>query len=444
MVANRAGLAGQGWSWPRRVVWGAIAVVVALAQGPSFVASLRPARSYQCDFVQEWASGRNRFEGRPIYEDQETSLARYLGFHRDPSNPTDRFFLSVNAHPPTAVLLALPLALLDYPDAVLAWNLLSLGALAVSVWLLNRHLHVAASPWALLPLVTVLLLCGPFRQQVIQGQLNLVLLLLLTGTWAADRSGRPLLAGALLATATAIKLFPGFVVLYFLVRRDGRAVAATALWFLLLSGLTAGVLGTGAYRDYLREVLPQAGAAFESSWWNASFAGFWSRLFNPMTDQHHVLPLWQSPPLALAGTLLCRLAVVALLAWAVWRARTPAQRDLAFGLVLVGMLLVSPLTWDHYFLLLPLPVLVVWGLLPPRGITRWLFAVIPAVFCLNLKWFFGLTVPGGWPEGTAGPVQTLTVVALPFYALLALFVVGLVLFRRRASRANPPGPPSRL
>jgi hypothetical protein len=397
---------------------------------------MRPRRDYLCDFVQEWASARNLIDGRPIYEDQEISLARYLDFHRDPENPTDRFFLRVNAHPPTSVLLAVPLAWLDYPDAVLTWNMLSLLALAVSLWLMNRHLRITSSPWALLPLMTFLLLCGPFRQQVIQGQLNLMLLLLLTGTWAADRSGRPLLAGVLLGTATAIKLFPGFLLLYFLLRRDWKAAAAAVVWSAILTALTAGLVGTAAYRDYASEVVPQVGAAFVSSWWNASLAGFWSRLFNPATDQHHVLPLWQNPLLAQTGMLLSRLAVVALLVRVVPRARTPAEQDLAFGLVLVGMLLVSPLTWDHYFLLLPLPVVLLWQRLPPGGIARWLFAVIPVILSLNLKWFFNLTVPGGWPGGTAGPVQTLTVVALPFYALLALFVVGVVILWRHAGEAR--------
>jgi len=423
MGANRA---ERGWSWQRCAVWGVIALLVVLWQGRDFIHSLRPAG--QCDFVQEWASARNLFEGHPIYEDQEVSLARHLGFHRNPDDPTDRFFLRYNAHPPTSVLLGVPLAWLDYPDATLAWNLISLAALAVSLWLMNRGLHVTASPWALLPLVTFLLLCGPFRQQVIQGQLNLVLLLLLTGTWAADRSGRPLLAGTLLGAATAIKLFPGFLVLYLLLRRDWRAVAAAAVSFTILTGLTAGVLGTAAYRDYVGNVLPQL-APYESDWLNASFAGFWSRLFNPTSHQNSVIPLWHSPALAGAGTLVCRLAVVALLVWGLRQMRTPGDRDLGFGLVLVGMLLVSPVCWDHYFLLLFLPVLVLWQRLRGAGPARWLFVVIPAVFCINMKLYYARLIPPGLVGGTAGPAQALTVVALPFYALLAMFVVGLVVLR---------------
>jgi hypothetical protein len=424
---------GRAWAWQARGAWAVVAIVAGLLQGPDFVRDLRPGRDPLRDFVQEWASARNFLEGHPIYEDQETSLARYLDFHRNPGHPTDRFFLHYNAHPPTSVLLAVPFAGLDYPDAVLAWNLLSLVALAISLWLMNRRLAIASSPWALLPLVAYLLVCGPFRQQMFQGQLNLVLLLLLTGTWAADRAGRPLLAGTLLGTATAIKLFPGFVVVYLLLRRDWRAVTATAVSFAILTGVTAAILGVAAYSDYVRDVLPQV-AAYQSDWLNASFAGFWSRLFNPTSHQNIVIPLWTSPALAAGGTLACRLALLALLVCSLWRMQTRAERDLGFGLVLLAMLLVSPVAWDHYFLLLFLPVIVIWQRLPSVGLTRWLFLIIPAILSLNMGWYYQQLIPPGLNGGIAGPTQTLTVVALPFYALLALFVVGLIVYRPRVPR----------
>jgi hypothetical protein len=109
--------------------------------------------------------------------------------------------------------------------------------------------------------------------------------------------------------------------------------------------------------------------------------------------------------------------------------KTPADRDLGFALFLVGMLLVSPFAWNHYFLLLFLPVLLIWERLPSAGIQRWLFAIIPVILCLNIELYFAYLIPPGLDGGTAGPAQSLTVVALQFYALLALFVVGLAVFR---------------
>jgi hypothetical protein len=175
------------------------------SQGQAFLDSLREPATPPGDFFQEWASARNHLEGRPVYENQEKTLPLYLNRTRDPG---DRHFVEVNAHPPTAVLLVLPLARLEFHDAFLTWNLASLVMLAIAAGLVIGALGPRPSPWALLPAAALLLVCNPLRQQINQGQLNGVLLLLITGAWLADRSGRGWLAGALVAAATMIKLFP--------------------------------------------------------------------------------------------------------------------------------------------------------------------------------------------------------------------------------------------
>jgi hypothetical protein len=124
--------------------------------------------------------------------------------------------------------------------------------------------------------VTLVLVCNPFRQQMHQGQLNLILLLLVTGTWAAERSGRPAAAGLLLGLATAFKLFPGLLFAYYLVRgrlgRDRLGVAG----FVLVNLLAVTVLGVGV------RVLParlRPGRGVFADWWpNISLAGFWLKV----------------------------------------------------------------------------------------------------------------------------------------------------------------------
>src|SRR5262249_9148074 len=133
------------------------------------------------------------------------------------------FMLEINAHPPSAVLLALPLAGLDYPVAVLVWNLISLAAFGGAIWIIAWQLGLQADRRLILPTVALLMLCWPLRSHLQQGQLGMLLLLLIAGAWAADRAGREGLAGFLLGTATAIKLFPAMLLLYFIIRRQWRA-----------------------------------------------------------------------------------------------------------------------------------------------------------------------------------------------------------------------------
>src|SRR5262249_34367825 len=159
-------------------------------------------------------------------------------------------------HPPTAVLLGLPFTSLDYPQAVLAWNLLSLAALAASIWMIARALDLRVSGWVTLPAIVLLMLGWPLRSHLQQGQLAAVLLLLITGAWLGERSGREGLAGVLLGTAAALKIFPAFLFLHYGFRRQWRVVAAGAVWLSLLTAATLLVLGPASYATYLNDVPP--------------------------------------------------------------------------------------------------------------------------------------------------------------------------------------------
>jgi hypothetical protein len=275
----------------------------------------------------------------------------------------------------------------------------------------------------LFPLVTSLLVCTPLIQQVFFAQLNLVILLLLTGTWAADRTRRPILAGALLGAAAVIKLFPGFIFFYFIMRRQWKVVIAGAVAVILLSGVTVAVFGLESYRAYYEEVLPRV-AEFRSNWINASLMGFWVKLFDPSPKDWQVEPLWRSALLARLGTVTCCAVVLIALALVVRRAKTAIELDLAYGLSLTAMLLVSPITWDHYLLLLLVPIAATWIALPPSVGARVLFAAVLIAFWSPPSIIHQLLIPGGKSMGVAKPLHTITLLSNQCYALIALFVLG--------------------
>jgi hypothetical protein len=422
-------------AWPpaRRWLWVALALVVCIFQGRSFIRDLRPPPDRGLDFFQDWASARNRLEGLPIYTRHDVSAARYLGVRVD---TTDSFFVPVNAHPPTSVLLALPLARLGYSNAFLAWNLLSLLAFGVSLWLVGRELGVPLSPWSVFPAITLLLLCFPVRLHVEEGQLAMVLLLLITGAWVAYRRGRPAWAGALLAAATAIKLFPGFLFLFFLLRRQWRALVGGAVSFTLLAVLTGAILGPDIYPIYLREVLPQVGD-YRSGWGNVSLPGIWFKLFDPLTERMRIEPLWRSPALARAGALASCALVVAILARLTLRVRSRSEEDRAFGLAVTAMLLVSPLTWEHYLPLLLIPLAVLWVNLPTAGLTRkqLLFVVIVVALWASTDLLTTPFLPGLYLKNVATPINTVTLLSFKCYTLVALFAFGALM-----ARGDPPLP----
>jgi hypothetical protein len=269
------------------------------------------------------------------------------------------------------------------------------------------------------------------RQQLLQGQLNLVLLVLIVGVWWADRSGRPVWAGIFLGAATAIKLFPGFLFLYFVLQRRWRAVAAGAASIVVLTMWTVAVLGIESYREYIVDVIPTLGS-WRSSWPNVSLLGFWSKLLDPNSNVGTTIPLVRSPLLARAGTWIsCALAVAAVVV-VVRRARSRSERDHAFATCITAMLLVTPIVWDHYFLLLLLPIALLWTSLPSSGPARWDFRLILFILWMPPSLWWKILLGADritWTHSTALPWQTLTALSFQTYALLGLFALGLVLPR---------------
>jgi len=378
------------------------------------------------DFFQEWASARNFLEGSPLYTNHRVSIPRYLG--RTSLDASD-LFVEVNAHPPTSILLSIPFGTLPYRPALLIWNLLSLGMLTVSIILVWHGLRIPFSTWSLFPTVTLLLLCFPLLLHIHFGQLTLLILLLLTGVWAAGRTHRGNLAGVLLGAAVTIKLFPGALFLFFVARKRWDTVAAGLVSTVSITLLTSLILGFKVYSYYIYNIIPHV-AKYRGLWFNLSLPGYWTKLFDPPEEYPFIQPVARSPLLARSATLLTCTVILITLWWAVRRARTRTALDVSFGLNMTGMLLVSPVTWDHYLLLMLVPLATVWTQLSQSPGWRILFLAIVAAFWTWPYMVFDATIPGGITGGIAKPVHTLTIGSYQCYALIALFVLQVATLRR--------------
>ncbi|MFM8271347.1 MAG: hypothetical protein ACKODX_03340, partial [Gemmata sp.] len=116
---------------------------------------------------------------------------------------------------------------------------------------------------------------------------------------------------------------------------------------------------------------------------------------------------------------------------ACWRARTVEARDRALGVTLVAMLLVSPLSWNHGYLMLVLPLGLLWMRLP-AGRPRWaLRAVLVVMWAPELAVPF-LTLGTARVYEVIGPTRApitaeehLLAVAVPHYALVGFFLLAL-------------------
>jgi hypothetical protein len=404
---------------------------------PDLIENFRPPEGVFLDFIQEWLSARNYWDGHPIYEEQSVSFDRNFA-----GNPHEMF--RYNAHPPVSVLFALPFAQKNYRDSTCAWNAVGVALFLSAIGLIAREFRSSFRSWHLVPIAAILVWSFHVRDTINMGQLNFFLAFFLTLAWVCDRRGYTVGAGVLTGLAAAMKLYPGFVIVYFLASGRWRAAAAFTITVIGMNGIALGVLGVNTYTDYFTKVLPSL-QQFESNWCNVSLYGIIAREVNPLTiaDGSDFV---RRPLLAKGLYALAFIAVAGCVAYAGRRAKRDADVDVGWAAAITSLLLVSPVTWGHYYviLLVPLAVLAV-RLSPGQRPLAWLTFLImnlqPHDIYPRLLWKYK-----GFTED---PLQThnfnvamatwenLLVAAIPTYALLVFFALTLRIPAKRGDLASP-------
>ena len=352
-LARLLGGEGRIARWARRAL-AALAVAAGLAALPRLHESLLPPHVVRKDFLQEYLLARAVAEGMDPYLPIAALAERYAGVSWGTafSHPTP--------HPPPLGLLLLPLAWLDYPTAAAAWLAVELVALVAAVYAValaqGRRLTLGAA----MALALALVAWDPVYTDLVLGQLNILVLLLLAGGWLAWRAGRSAPVGVLLGLSLLVKPLAWPALPLFALWRAWRVVGAAAAT--ALAGLTAAavVVGVGPVASYLTEVLPTVSDAYRAYDRNISLWAVGWRLFDGTGSA--VLVGVAAPPLveaeALARLVSAALPIGALLA-ACLIARRERDRERSFALMVCLSVLVNPIAWSHYLVLTLLPLATV-------------------------------------------------------------------------------------
>lgn len=303
-------------------------------------------------------------------------------------------------YPPLTAVIALPLALLDYPTARAVWFLAShlfLLAAAVVVW---RRLGgglstgvVVAAVWAL---------AGTVAANLVLGQVNPLLLLLVALATTGLARSRDLSAGSAIGLAAALKAWPGTLVWPAMVGRRWRTPVAALL--VAAVGLAAPLLA-------LVVANPPPYGPTSSGYWagtpaflNLSLPATALRLADLGELGRELPPSWRvgnNPEqfqLDTQGAALSLLvAGVTLLlgfAWIRHRQRPDTQWTAALGATIAVTLAAAPVSWYHYRLL-HFPALA-WLLATLLRQRRWARVGLAALLGLGLTWSQTLHGDGAW------------------------------------------------
>jgi len=152
----------------------------------------------------------------------------------------------------TSALLVLPVSSMSPLQANRTWLVISLGLLLSSAALLKK---ITDLPWRRLGLIMCLAV-APLHTNFLLGQVHAVMLFLLTLAAWLYLTDRPFRAGLAVAAAAAFKIYPAFFLLFFLLRKQWRAVTGLLVGAAGAILLSIWLFGIDAFSVYLHEVLP--------------------------------------------------------------------------------------------------------------------------------------------------------------------------------------------
>ena len=262
-------------------------------------------------------------------------------------------------HPPFEALIFVPLTLLPYPQAFLAWDLLNLAALFGAAVLLRRSVGALRSipPWEF---VIGCLAFFPVFACLLQGQDSILQLLLCVLGFNALKKNANVLAGCWLALGMFKFQLKIPIVLLIVIWKRGRVAAGFAAVSMVLALVSVWLVGWEGLRRYPALVLQVAKAT--------SLGGV------PPDLMPNLRGLTLGGPFPFPGTVGTAVAVLSSVllflfaaGWG-WKASQTERFDLQFSLAVLISVLTSWHTNVHDLCLLILPLMLTtnYCLHPPR------------------------------------------------------------------------------
>jgi alpha-1,2-mannosyltransferase len=239
-------------------------------------------------------------------------------------------------YPPFAAIAFVALGVLPFGVSLAAITLISMLSLAATLWVVLRRLDVGSVHARQAAALGSLAAFGlePVRTTLLFGQINLVLMGVVALDLLLPRTRWP--RGLLVGLAAAVKLTPAVFVLFFVVRRDWRAVAASIAGF-GAAVLLAMFLAPHDSRIYWTSLVFQSNRIGQPSFAaNESLYGILARLTSS-AEVHGVM--WPA---------LCAVAV-GIGALAAYRARRAGDDAIAMLALAATGLIVSPISWSHHW-----------------------------------------------------------------------------------------------
>lgn len=338
-----------------------------------------PSDYYQYDFgaYYDAAAALNLDQSQSIYNNPEflKTAAKQSGM---------RTLFSAYIYPPFFAVILRPLALVPHLQAILIWAGLNLTWLCLAIFFTFKTIGIKISKFQWLVLILFLLIFPPvYHTIIIFGQVNLLLLFLLSIVLYGARKDASftwqIIAGIALGIGIGIKIFFVILLIYYLFYGRPRLAISAGATFLVT--ILIGLVGASAINTttYFSSILFDVSKVENNFWVNLSIEPTIHRLFS-IVEYEYQLPHMAEPVVATllpiiksatAGKILgfagkflfAFLAGVYFISdWFFLRKDLSQFHDLLrVFFLLISFLLFMPLGWISTFVLIVVPIIILWN-----------------------------------------------------------------------------------
>ncbi len=306
------------------------------------------------DFKHLYIAGYLAWHGGDMFDPEMMFRSANLLLSSGPDAP-----VAINpfVYPPFFAILLIPLAFLPYDAAWLVFNLLSHAAYLASLSLLVRLFRKQSEPetlwWGVLLLLSAVLF--PLQRSFWAGQMNTFMLLCICASaYALDRK-QDIQAGLWLGLGAAIKVSPGFLLVFLLYKRKWKSFVAGMVLIGTSVLISISVLGWQVHSEFIDETRQMSygsstwadvgqGAQFHLEPHNQAPAAVWYRF---LTQSNLSQGIIDAPAMAKIMSYLTAILIMLCLLM-VTRANHDETQLWDYSLWCIAMLLLPSLMWDHY------------------------------------------------------------------------------------------------
>lgn len=312
-------------------------------------------------------------------------------------------------YPPNTLLFYLPFIFFSQKLAQTLFTLISLSSIIAAVYI---SLKLAKNKFNLLHFILFLsltLLSFPTKFTLGMGQNNAVALLLLLLSFHYHRKNNYLFSGIILGLAIALKSIFGFFFLFYILKKRWKILAYASSTILATIIITISISDANLYQYWITKVIPPLlNLKGREIYYNQGILGFISRFSDNLFIRRYL-------------SLLVSLVTLTITTIFAMRKKNEAAQ---FSLFLITLVLIDTLSWQHHFIWLIFPYILISNFILKSKHIRLYILILTSYFLVswNIK-----------EPNTFSTFPSSLILSNTFFGTVLLFFLNVIFLSKKTS-----------